>query len=208
MNKMFSLFLIIGIISLISNHNEKKSFKELINVYLNKLDINNSYLSYEQYISLLKSLQKDFSNYLDIYSIGRTYEGNEMPLIVLTSPLIPKKMSEENQNNIFKEILILNNITENNTDKNKNEINNKYKIDSALYNKSGIFFTGMHHGREPLSMMMNIYLILHLLSLPKFYLHLFLSSTNLYFLPIINIDAYKLSEDLISRLSILFFCWG
>ena len=192
MNKMFLLFLIIEIISLISTHNEKKTFKELINIYLNKLDINNSYLSYEQYISLLKSLQKDFPNYLDIYSIGRTYEGNEMPLIVLTSPLIPKKINEEEKINIFKEILILNNITENNTDKNSNnEINNKYKIDSTLYNKSGILFTGMHHGREPLSMMMNIYLILHILSLPKFYLHLFLSSTNIYFLPIINIDAYK-----------------
>ena len=49
----------------------------------------------------------------------------------------------------------------------------------------------MHHGREPVSMMMNIYLILHLLSLPKSYLHLFLSSTNIYFIPIINIDTYK-----------------
>jgi hypothetical protein len=49
----------------------------------------------------------------------------------------------------------------------------------------------MHHGKEPVSMMMDIYLILHLLSLPKEYLHLFLSSTNIYFLPVINIDAYK-----------------
>ena len=53
----------------------------------------------------------------------------------------------------------------------------------------------MHHGREPVSMMMNIYLILHLLSLPKVYLHLFLSSTNIYFLPIINIDAYKYNSN-------------
>ena len=57
--------------------------------------------------------------------------------------------------------------------------------------KSGILFNGMHHGREPVSMMMNIYLILHLLSIPKLYLHLFLSTTNIYFIPIINIDTYK-----------------
>ena len=193
MNKMIHFLLLIGIISLSISHNERKSFKELIDIYLNKLDINNAYLSYEQYISLLKTLQKDFSDYLDIYSIGRTYEGNDMPLIVFRSPLIKKESSNtnstSNQNYFFKEILILNNVTNNSSYENNDT--NKYFIEPSLYNKSGIFFSGMHHGREPVSMMMNIYLILHILSLPKFYLHLFLSSTNIYFLPIINIDAYK-----------------
>ena len=193
MNKMIHFILLIGIISLSISHNERKSFKELIDIYLNKLDINNAYLSYEQYISLLKTLQKDFSDYLDIYSIGKTYEGNDMPLIVFRSPLIKKESSNtnstSNQNYFFKEILILNNVTNNSS--NENNDTNKYFIEPSLYNKSGIFFSGMHHGREPVSMMMNIYLILHILSLPKFYLHLFLSSTNIYFLPIINIDAYK-----------------
>lgn len=193
MNKMIHFLLLIGIISLSISHNERKSFKELIDIYLNKLDINNAYLSYEQYISLLKTLQKDFSDYLDIYSIGKTYEGNDMPLIVFRSPLIKKESSNtnstSNQNYCFKEILILNNVTNNSS--NENNDTNKYFIEPSLYNKSGIFFSGMHHGREPVSMMMNIYLILHILSLPKFYLHLFLSSTNIYFLPIINIDAYK-----------------
>ena len=194
MNKMLHFILIIGILTISLSYNERKSFKELVNIYLNKLDINDAYLSYEQYISLLKKLQIDYSDYLDIYSIGKTYEGNDMPLIVLRSPLLSKESetnSNSNQDNIFKEILVLNNITTNNdTNVNKNETI-KYLIESSLYNKSGIFFSGMHHGREPVSMMMNIYLLLHILSLPKFYLHLFLSSTNIYFLPIINIDAYK-----------------
>ena len=194
MNKMLRFILIIGILTISLSYNERKSFKELINIYLNKLDINDAYLSYEQYISLLKTLQIDYSDYLDIYSIGKTYEGNDMPLIVLRSPLLSKE-SETNSNsshdNIFKEILVLNNITLNNDTNVKKNETIKYLIESSLYNKSGIFFSGMHHGREPVSMMMNIYLLLHILSLPKFYLHLFLSSTNIYFLPIINIDAYK-----------------
>ena len=191
MNKMFHLFILIVLISITFCHNERKSFKELIDIYLNKLDINNAYLSYEQYISLLKSLQNDFSDYLDIYTIGKTYEGNDMPLIVMKSPLISKQSINNEQKNTFREILIVNNATINNISKNDTNETLKYLIDSSLYNKSGIFFTGMHHGREPVSMMMNIYLILHILSLPKFYIHLFISSTNLYFLPIINIDAYK-----------------
>ena len=192
---MCHFILIIGILFPSFSYNERKSFKELINIYLNKLDINDAYLSYEQYISLLKTLQKDYSDYLDIYTIGKTYEGNDMPLIVLRSPLKQKATTiNSNQDGFFKEILVLNNITTNNTINNtytNNNETNKYLIESSLFNKSGIFFSGMHHGREPVSMMMNIYLLLHILSLPKFYLHLFLSSTNLYFLPIINIDAYK-----------------
>ena len=123
-----------------------------------------------------------------MYSIGKTYEENDMPLIIMKSPLTYKK-SKANliDNKIkFNEILIPNNKTDNNTSNNET-----FYIDPILYNKSGIFFSGMHHGREPVSMMMNLYLIFHLLSLPKFYLHLFLSSTNIYFLPMINIDTYK-----------------
>ena len=56
MNKMFHFILIIGILTTSLSYNERKSFKELINIYLNKLDINDAYLSYEQYISLLKTL--------------------------------------------------------------------------------------------------------------------------------------------------------
>ena len=162
-----------------NNTNKKKSFKELLDQYLTKLDINHAYLSYEQYISLLNTLVKDFPNYLELSSIGKTYEGNEMPLIIMSSPFTEKtNIKKNNQTNNSSSF------TNNNNQKN-------ISLDNSLYNQSGILFTGMHHGREPVSMMMNIYLILHLLSLPKTYLHLFLSTTNIYFIPIINIDTYK-----------------
>jgi hypothetical protein len=94
-----------------------------------------------------------------------------------------EKSTNINNTNIYK------------TNNNSSNSNETYLIDNSLYNKSAIFFDGMHHGCEPVSMMMNIYLILHLLSLPKVYLHLFLSSTNIYFVPIVNIDAYKYNSD-------------
>ena len=169
--------LIIYLTFSISSDIKRKSFKELIDLYLGKLDINYAYLSYTQYISLLNTLVNDYPNYLEISSIGKTYEGNEIPLIIMKSPF-----SNNEQNNK------IDNIKNSNNNTNNNQTN---KIDNSLYNKSGVLFTGMHHGREPVSMMMNIYIILHLLSLPRTYLHLFLSTTNIYFIPIINIDTYK-----------------
>jgi hypothetical protein len=85
----------------------------------------------------------------------------------------------------------------NNTVSDRDKINNKNKhlINNSLDSQSGVLFDGMHHAREPVSMMMNIYLILHLLSLPRTYLHLFLSSTHIYFIPIINIDTYKYNSQ-------------
>ena len=150
------LFLIVFSSSL---QEENNKFLELIKQYLSKLDINNAYLSYDQYISLLNTLQKDYQNYLVLSSIGKTYEGNDIPLITMKSPLINNKPNDDNKIN------------------------------------SGVFFNGMHHGREPVSMMMNIYLILHLLSLPQSDLHLILSYTNIYFIPIINIDTYKYNSQ-------------
>ena len=178
-NALKILLLIICLNFTISSNHKKKSFKEIVNQYLGKLDFNNAYLSYNQYISLLNTLVKDFPNYLELSSIGKTYEGNEMPLIIMKSPLFKEDINSTQSNSTI-------------NDKDKNINNNDInKIDNSLYNQSGILFTGMHHGREPVSMMMNIYLILHLLSLPRTYLHLFLSSTNIYFIPIINIDTYK-----------------
>ena len=168
----------------ISSNIKNKSFKELIDFYLGKLDINNSYLSYSQYISLLNTLANEYPNYLQLSSIGKTYEGNEMPLIIMKSPFTNYEENKENNNT--------NNIKNSNSSKNNNQT---IIIDNSLYNKSGVLFTGMHHGREPVSMMMNIYLILHLLSLPRTYLHLFLSLTNIYFIPIINIDTYKYNSQ-------------
>ena len=61
--------------------------------------------------------------------------------------------------------------------------------------KSGILFTGMHHAREPVAMMMNIYIILYLISLPINFRTNFLNNINIYFIPIINIDGYIYNSE-------------
>ena len=178
---VIKIILLIIYLKLAISHNNlnKKTFKDILDKYLGKLDFNKAYLSYEQYILLLDTLVKDFPNYLELSSIGKTYEGNEMPLIIMSSPFISKEKKINKKN-----------IENSNVTSFKNDSQN-IEIDYSLYNQSGILFTGMHHGREPVSMMMNVYLILHLLSLPRSYLHLFLSITNIYFIPIINIDTFK-----------------
>ena len=200
---MLKILILIYFLDIIIANNDRKSFKELIDIYLNELGYKKAYLSYEQYISVLKSIKNDFPNYLELSSIGKTYEGNEMPLIIMKSPYSSNEesilnLTELNNTSINYTYLYKNNketdIYPNNTNNVNNSSNNNTNdtiINNPLYSKSGIFFNGMHHGKEPVSMMMNIYLILHLLSLPKEYLHLFLSSTNIYFLPVVNIDAYK-----------------
>lgn len=60
---------------------------------------------------------------------------------------------------------------------------------------SSILFDGMHHSREPVSMMMNLYLLLHLLENPQPILEELLSTTTIYFIPIVNIDGYKLNSE-------------
>ena len=60
---------------------------------------------------------------------------------------------------------------------------------------SSILFNGMHHSREPVSMMMNLYLLLHLLETPEPILEEILSTTTIYFIPIVNIDGYKINSE-------------
>ena len=195
---MLNLIIFFSLTITIISHNERKSFKELVDIYLNKLDINDAFLSYNQYITVLQSLKKDFPNYLELSSIGKTYENNDMLLITMKSPLSinddPQKLTT-NTKSIEENSTTLNYTNFTKMNNNSNNSNETYLIDKYLSNKSAVFFNGMHHGCEPVSMMMNIYLILHLLSLPKVYLHLFLSSTNIYFLPIINIDTYKYNSE-------------
>ncbi len=131
--------------------NQIKAFKSLIKKYLSNLEMNNAYLSYNQYINFTKKISKDFPDIINTSSIGETYLKNQMPLISFKS-------------------------------------NSKSK-------KSGILFTGMHHAREPVAMMMNIYIILYLISLPKNFRTNFLNNINLYFIPIINIDGYKYNSE-------------
>ena len=53
-----------------------------------------------------------------------------------------------------------------------------------------LLINGMIHGREPVSMMMNLYIIFHLLTAPEQLLKTILNDTQIYFIPIINVDAY------------------
>ena len=186
-------------LSLSSTVKTKPTFKELVDKYLGKLDINYAYLSYDQYINLLNTLTKDFPNYFVLSSIGKTYKGNEMPLLIMKSPFITgHERYNDSLNRDFSELSESDNFeyeNNNNTESDKNNNKNINLINNSLDNQSGVLFDGMHHAREPVSMMMNIYLILHLLSLPRTYLHLFLSSTNIYFIPIINIDTYKYNSQ-------------
>jgi hypothetical protein len=114
---MLKLILLLSLTFSIIENKERKSFKDLVNIYLNNLQINNAYLSYNQYISLLNKLKNDFPNYLDLSSIGKTYEGNEMPLIIMKSPINPNidynnNINSTENNNISLLILIMECITE------------------------------------------------------------------------------------------------
>ena len=62
LNKNKLKILLFSILFSLSLQVEKKSFKELIDQNLSKLDINNAYLSYNQYISLLNKLKTDYPN--------------------------------------------------------------------------------------------------------------------------------------------------
>jgi hypothetical protein len=67
---------------------------------LGKLDIiDGVYLSYDKYISLLNTLEKDFPAHLIISSIGKIYEGNDMPLIIMKSSLIKNEEIKDNSTN-------------------------------------------------------------------------------------------------------------
>lgn len=59
--------------------------------------------------------------------------------------------------------------------------------------KAGILFTGMHHAREPVSMLMNLYLAFYLINGHSKNMSLvqeLISSTDIHFIPIFNIDGY------------------
>jgi hypothetical protein len=78
------------------------------------------------------------------------------------------------------------------TTANNNEVK-LIKIEKDRNNK-GVLFTGMHHGREPASLLMNLYVLLYLL---KGYTNNnpatleLLANVNIYFIPMINVDGYR-----------------
>ena len=146
----FILILII-ITNTIENKTQIDTFNYLINKYLSKPEMNQAYLSYNQYINFTKEIEKEFPDIIKISSIGETYLNNSMPLISFKS-------------------------------------NSEKK-------KSGILFTGMHHAREPVAMMMNLYIILHLISLPSSFRNYLFNNINIFFIPIINIDGYIYNSE-------------
>ena len=63
---------------------------------------------------------------------------------------------------------------------------------------NSILFTGMHHGREIVSLLMNLHIILYLAWHHEnhFYqISTLLSSVEIQFIPCLNLDAYKLNSD-------------
>lgn len=121
------------------------SFDELVSEYLTIGDMNYAYLTYNQYVNFTVNITTRFSSILTLSSIGKSYEGNDIPLI---------------------------------------------QFSSKKKNCKGILINGMHHGREPVSMMMSIYVLLKLLG-DYNQLSSLIGNTNIYFIPMINVDSYK-----------------
>jgi hypothetical protein len=72
------------------------------------------------------------------------------------------------------------------------------KFKSKYHSNKAILFTGMHHAREPTSLMMNMYIIHKLVFLNKINnkaIRDLLDSVNIYFIPIVNIDGYKVNVE-------------
>lgn len=115
--------------------------------------MSDSLLTHEQYIQLIKSLEKEFPEKLQLVDIGITF----------------------NKNTIYA-LKYQNNLNSNLSKSNK-----------------AILFTGMHHGREPTSMMMNLYVLLKLLHMDLMdsdRVTELLPLINVYFIPMINVDGY------------------
>ncbi len=67
-------------------------------------------------------------------------------------------------------------------------------VNSTNTNKKGVLITGAHHSRELTSISMNLYLIMKICygivnQDPE--TMLMLNNTNLYFIPVVNIDGFK-----------------
>lgn len=76
------------------------------------------------------------------------------------------------------------------------------KLKSRYHNNRGILFTGMHHAREPVSMTMNVYILLKMIHLNLaggVEARELLDSVNVYFIPIINVDGYIENNKIFSQ---------
>ncbi len=142
----------------------KPTFYQLFHKYFTHLEINNAYFSYSQYLNFISDLKTDYSDYVQVLKIGESYEGNDMFAIRF---IMPKAYTME-----------------------------KYSISSSQYEimkntlqNPGILFTGLLNGGEPVSLMMNVYMILYLLALPNHFLQTITGSTNSEFIPMVDVEA-------------------
>lgn len=72
------------------------------------------------------------------------------------------------------------------------------KFKARYHSSKAVLFTGMHHAREPVSMMMNMYIILTIIKLKMTdspYIKDILNSVHLHFIPVINVDGYITNNE-------------
>lgn len=79
-------------------------------------------------------------------------------------------------------------------------------ITAVLFEKNStnkaVLFTGLHHAREPASLMMNMYLILYMAYNSRFgdsSVKDLLNEVNLYFIPIINVDGFIRNNEIFNQ---------
>jgi murein tripeptide amidase MpaA len=89
----------------------------------------------------------------------------------------------------------------------RNQFSSEESFESQLLSRPGIFINGAHHARELTTISMNTYLMLKLLyawvktesdhSNPdlNMYENMLLESAAIYFLPVVNVDGFKLISD-------------
>jgi carboxypeptidase T len=73
---------------------------------------------------------------------------------------------------------------------------------SKKENESGILFTGIHHGREPITFLMNLNIILKILyeieNNNQDFIEL-INTRNIHFIPLINVDGYEYNTNLFAN---------
>jgi hypothetical protein len=134
------------------------NFEEAALHILGDGEMADSCLTHNQYIKLIKSLENEFPEKLQLVEIGKTYNNNTLYAL---------KFKQNLESNISK-------------------------------SNKAILFTGMHHGREPTSMMMNLYVLLKLLHMDLIHndkVSELLPLVNVYFIPMINVDGYILNNE-------------
>jgi murein tripeptide amidase MpaA len=113
----------------------------------------------------------------------------------------------ENFSNYTEKISIGNTIENRNISLLKISLNSRYIKNESK--KSAILFTGMHHSREPASMLMNLYLIIYFLSgyeKNNSIITELINNCEMFFIPIVNVDGYVKNNKIYEKSGILDKC--